>query len=498
MLLMSTALTIAMLVCASAPFSAGWIAPAALVPWLLALRGHCIAVHVAAGLALGTGLGVGMGTWIYRGLANLGGNPVEAALGLLICAVLVIGVPWAALGVAAGYARRLPARVAAVAFALATGLVEWGWSFPQLGLPWGLLGHTQASVSGVAQLAVVIGVPLVSALLAGLNFAIAQWITGYGATRDALPWAGAYLALLLLGVPVASARAAASGPSVELLIIQSQIPVGERWSPIAQVANLALLGRETQAALDAAQTPVDLVLWPETSLTTALEDDAALAAELKQWMARFRVPLLLGGVSQATTKPNYRNTALWVETDGTVLARFDKTRAVPFVEAVPGGAIARAIGGLLTAGITDRFVEEGLEQQPLRGRFSLSVALCFEVIYPRLVAARTTSDTLAIVNLANDSWYGGVVGEQQLAFASFRAIEHRRYLVRVAEGGPSAVLDPLGRIVRELRQGERGALIARVEQGGVQPSEGRAMIALTLAGALAGRLAARLVGGSRA
>jgi apolipoprotein N-acyltransferase len=140
-----------------------------------------------------------------------------------------------------------------------------------------------------------------------------------------------------------------------------------------------------------------------------------------------------------------------------------------------------------------RFVEEAHDQRALRGRVPLTVVLCFEVIYPRLVAARSRPDVKAIVNLANDSWYDSdIVGEQQLAFASFRAIEQRRWLVRVAEGGPSAVLDPFGRIVRKMEHGRAGFIEARIEERS-DPEPG-AVGRITIAGlALCGSVTGALV-----
>jgi len=53
-----------------------------------------------------------------------------------------------------------------------------------------------------------------------------------------------------------------------------------------------------------------------------------------------------------------------------------------------------------------------------------------------------------LVNLTNDSWFGDSQEPWiHLVLAQFRAIEHRRYLVRSTNSGISAVIDPVGRIV---------------------------------------------------
>jgi apolipoprotein N-acyltransferase len=486
------ALSAALLAAALPPWSLGWLATAALVPWLCTMRTRGVLAHAGCGLALGTLVGVAMGAWIYAGVRSLGGNCVEGVAALAFCSVLVVGVPWTAIGAAAGCTRRIASGWSSVVFAFAAAGIEWMWSQPEVGLPWGTLGHTQASVPGVAQLA-LLGTAALSGLVAGLNHALAR-ASAQKSFRDALPWIGAYLAAGVLGLPIAEAvREPVSGPSANLLLLQSQLPAGERWSPASQRTNLSLLGRETLRGLHAASAPVDLVVWPETSLTTALESDAELRTDLVTWMQRLRTPLLLGGVSEAADAGLYRNSALWIEPDGTILDRFDKTRAVPFVEGRSDTRFGNGVAILLTAGRSTRFVEEAEVQRVLLGRFPLSVALCFEVIYPSLVASRSRDDVLAIVNLANDSWYGGVVGEQQLAFASLRAIEQRRHLVRVADGGPSAVLDPFGRAVREMGRGERGSMEILIRAGGVQPRERWAIGAVAVGGCLLGAAASLAV-----
>jgi len=51
------------------------------------------------------------------------------------------------------------------------------------------------------------------------------------------------------------------------------------------------------------------------------------------------------------------------------------------------------------------------------------------------------------VNLTNDAWYGNTSAPyQHLTMARWRAIESRRYLLRAANSGISAVIAPTGRI----------------------------------------------------
>jgi apolipoprotein N-acyltransferase len=315
--------------------------------------------------------------------------------------------------------------------------------------------------------------------------------------RALLPLAASYACLIVLGVPVAefvreSRPARASDRSI--LILQPRLPAGDRWIPDLQQTNVALLSRRTLSALTSAGERPDLIVWPETSITVDLRQVPDVKDELDRWLALLDTDLLLGGVTSAGETERYRNTAIWVSPAGTVLDQVDKTRAVPFVERAPTTRIEGWLRTLMGAGSIDRLVREGTEQRPLRSTNAYAVAFCYEVLYPQLVAARTDDDVLAILNLANDAWYGSATpGQQQLAFATFRAIEQRRHVIRVADSGPSGVVDSYGRIVSRLPPSEMGTLFARITPS-VPPlaRERVAIPALALCGGLIGLLAARL------
>jgi apolipoprotein N-acyltransferase len=79
------------------------------------------------------------------------------------------------------------------------------------------------------------------------------------------------------------------------------------------------------------------------------------------------------------------------------------------------------------------------------GRAGLLV--CNEAMLPEVAAARVRAGAEILVSPSNDSWIAGEgFAEHMLAVVGLRAIEQRRYLVRASTSGPSAVVDPWGRI----------------------------------------------------
>jgi apolipoprotein N-acyltransferase len=113
--------------------------------------------------------------------------------------------------------------------------------------------------------------------------------------------------------------------------------------------------------------------------------------------------------------------------------------------------------------------------------------LCYEVIFADELGSR---DERAgwLLNLTNDGWFGISTGPyQHFQQARLRAVEQGLPLVRAANTGISAVVDPLGRVIRSLPLGAEGLLDAPLPAA-IAPTFyarfGDALVTVLLAGAL--------------
>jgi apolipoprotein N-acyltransferase len=108
---------------------------------------------------------------------------------------------------------------------------------------------------------------------------------------------------------------------------------------------------------------------------------------------------------------------------------------------------------------------QGTHVAPLSlGPWRISTPVCYEDILPGLIREMVThANPHILINLTNDAWFGDTQEPRiHLRLAQFRAIEHRRYLVRATNSGVSAIIDPVGRIVARTGLKTRENLRARV------------------------------------
>src|SRR5207302_10925183 len=181
-----------------------------------------------------------------------------------------------------------------------------------------------------------------------------------------------------------------------------------------------------------------LVVWPETASPVDLLDPRA-AAELRSWVRQDDVSRIASSLEGGRT-----SSAFALAPSGALLGRYDKVRLVPFAEYGERPGRARTVLRTPVAAI--------------------GIALCYESIFPDVARRYARGGATMLAVLTNDAWFGGrAAPAQHAALAPFRAVEERRYLLRAADEGISAIIDPRGRTVAGLRLGTRGILTARVE-----------------------------------
>lgn len=334
---------------------------------------------------------------------------------------------------------------------------EWirGWALT--GFPWNLVGTAWAFSEAMIQVTALTGtygLGLLTVVAAAMPAALADPTVR---RRSAMLAVGASFAVILAVWAGGIVRLALAGelrtvPDVRLRLVQPNIPQRLKW--VRGLLDQHLL---TQLRLGAApgRPPPTHIIWAETAAPLFLGSDAGRLAMIGQ----FTPPGGLTIVGTLRRTPAGQPFQVWnsmqaVDDGGRVVGTYDKAHLVPFGEYVP----FRSILGIskITAGMTDFSRGPGPKTLALPGLPPVSPLICYEVIFPGRVTDHEHRPGW-LLNLTNDGWYGLSSGPyQHFAAARMRTVEEGLPLVRVANTGISAIVDPYGRTVASLGLGEKG------------------------------------------
>jgi apolipoprotein N-acyltransferase len=425
----------------------GWnvdfLAWAALVPLLIAVRGGSAREGFVLGATCGATFFAGSTYWavslLQRAALPL---PVAVLVAAGLCGVVAVQFGLFGAGVA-GAAERGRAVWCSPVLWVALETVR-SRAIPGAG--WGLLGYSQYASLPIIQIASVTGVMGVSAILVAANALFAEAI----ANRPS--WRLRALSAAVLGALLAAASGASppsrptDGPDAALRV--AAIQVDERDVGDARVASGTRVLEAYEEMTRAAQrSGADLVVWAESAVPFFFQDPGADRDRLLALARAGSSHLLFGGMAYARPggRPARRNRAFLVSAEGADAGFYDRRRLMPFGEYVPWRAVVpRRIRPLATS----KDLTPGAEATVLRVRDSpLGVLLCYEAVFPDLARELAAAGAGLLVNLANDAWIDSGAGrEQHLMHAVLRAVENRTPVVRVASGGTSAFIAADGRI----------------------------------------------------
>ena len=442
--------------------------------WLIdgAAAGRLRGVPAAAMTGFWFGLGYFVPGLYWIGYAFL----VDAAAFAWLLPFAVLGLPaYLALFTAFGFAlaRLLWTRDASRVLALAIGLTvaEWLRGHVLTGFPWNAFGYALTEPLALAQTASLIGIWGLTFLAIAIFASPAVLIDGR--SRGRAPWISPVAALaLLLAMGIFGAVRLSLHPTrtvadVKLRIMQPNLQQDAKFNYTAKAEVMQKYLTLSDRASGPGSTGVrdaSILIWPESAFPFFLTREADAMAEIADLLAKGSTVLITGSVRAPDEPPGTRITRAYnsiyvIDHDGSVLSLYDKLHLVPFGEYLPFQNLMEYLGFEQLTKIQGGFIPGTVRHTlPIPNAPRALPLICYEAIFPG--AAATHEDRPGwIVNLTNDGWFGISTGpHQHLQQARLRAIEQGLPLVRAANTGISAVIDPLGRIVAELGLGIEGVL----------------------------------------
>jgi apolipoprotein N-acyltransferase len=380
--------------------------------------------------------------------------------------------------------------------------------FKFFAFPWMLISQSQHSHDWLIQIVDVTGVygPGVFVLMCNgllldtllVKTQLREWFKAPGAVLPAYSvpfkrigqgWgllAGLLLVATIYGAVRVGQVRAGMKESANILAIQSDFPSRNDRPPLDAHYVTSRILDQTELAIQKHIGKYDLVVWPETTWYYPLNADflryirinrmnypAERRLKFDQFLNNHRrlmmlpklvrADILIGAIHHEFEERRLipkHNSAYWLthehgdidNTEKRIKGRFDKLNLVPASEYIPGKdtVLFHWFFRLMQSMVPEGFAvfDHGLKPEifEIKGH-KLAPNICFDVSFGQAMRDATLRGADLHVNMSNYSWFRS---SQALDFVliqgKFRAIETRRGVVKVINGGPTSAFDPDGQI----------------------------------------------------
>ena len=371
--------------------------------------------------------------------------------------VLIEGVFW---GVVTGASRLVGRRGAGTLLLLPALwlLMEWARTQGPFAFPWGSLGYVWLGTP-LAQLADVSGSYGLSLTTLVVMALLAVPFSKRGST--VFTFLASVLAAALVVVAVLSyglERLADTPPAPDKRALLVQGNTNPLSGAQGEVSGLDVYAPLTSSALQNLETRPDLVVWPEGAVLGAnVEGMSGEETRLRIRDSAADAAVIAGaGVGPYNSVYGFDN--------GVVTGRYDKVYLVPFGEGIPFNEallpVYRVVYGWFNLAPVGRLPGDTFDPV-VTNVVTAAAYICYESVFPQVARRMVAQGADVLVNISNDAWFGrGHGAEQHFAMGTMRAIETRRYLLRVGNDGVTAVVDPQGRTLQRLERFVPAALLA--------------------------------------
>tara|TARA_B110001450_G_scaffold186714_1_gene174771 strand:+ start:262 stop:1572 length:1311 start_codon:yes stop_codon:yes gene_type:complete len=192
-----------------------------------------------------------------------------------------------------------------------------------------------------------------------------------------------------------------------------------------------------------------IFIWPEGIITESYLEDIYVYKDL--FINSFSEDdLIIIGLNSSKVVNNKNlifNSMVIFNNRLEIIHKYDKVNLVPFGEFVPFENILNKIG-LKTIANSYQSYSSGEARKPFNLKndkidVNLLPLICYEIIYSGKFSKDKNYDY--IINISEDGWFGSSIGpKQHFAHSIFRSIESGKYIIRSANNGISAVINPIG------------------------------------------------------
>ena len=204
-----------------------------------------------------------------------------------------------------------------------------------------------------------------------------------------------------------------------------------------------------------------IFLWPEGIIPDSYLRDMSIYKNLflKNFGEHDLIIMGLNSIKRKNDKNLLFNSLAIFDNKLDLIANYNKVNLVPFGEFIPSESILSLVG-LKTVTNNYQSFSSGKSRIPLNIKNSkidlnLLPLICYEIIYSGKLSKDENFDY--IINISEDGWFGNSIGpKQHFSHSIFRSIESGKYIIRSANNGISAIVNPIGIIEQEVEFGSTG------------------------------------------
>lgn len=323
------------------------------------------------------------------------------------------------------------------------------------GFPWTYIGYSAIN-SPFETYAPLIGVRGINLLMVLCAAAIALTITR---RYIFLPVAGV---IFILGIMfMGTTYTVDSKNSHNFSLVQGNIEQSVKWRPEAVMPTIEKYMNLSEDAFDRRN---NVTVWPESAVPVVIESADPFVYTLVERMI-FKDSYFITGIQHYNDKKEIFNSIATIDSNTTLenVNLYSKRHLVPFGEFVPYPEIVRKWGKIFNFPMSGFTKGEAIQENIKVKDLELIPAICYEAIFPELIASLDSKDANGILMVSNDSWFGLTRGPlEHLDIARMRSLELQKPMVRVTNSGVTAYIDKMGNVVKSLPQNVAAVLDVEV------------------------------------
>jgi len=204
-----------------------------------------------------------------------------------------------------------------------------------------------------------------------------------------------------------------------------------------------------------------IFLWPEGIIPDSYLGDMKIYEDLfsKNFSKNHIIIMGIKDLDNKNNKNLYFNSLAVFDNKLNLIKSYNKVNLVPFGEFMPFEKFFKFIG-IGTVTNNHQSFSHGLKRKSLNIKIdklniSLLPLICYEIIYSGRLFKDHEFDY--IINISEDGWFGKSIGpKQHFVHSIFRSIESGKYIIRSANNGISAIINPLGIVEKQVKFGNTG------------------------------------------